>query len=174
MCIDASVQNHHNHHHHIIVFHIFSFRRWLPLPFIVAFSLTLAVEVKVDKYEVPKLVGVVVIVVLLVAVVEIGVLELFVMCSVEIVHAKDVDVDITVVVVVEEPQVMRRTMRPRREMRKRARRSCSPIWIRLYFNKIRGLLSSLFINIKKTFKPLNKTEILRTKFLYKLFVAGIQ
>ena len=139
--------------------------------------MTLAVEVKVDKYEVPKLVGVVVIVVLLVAVVEIGVLELFVMCSVEIVHAKDVDVDITVVVVVvvvEEPQVMRRTMMPRREMRKRARRSCSPIWIRLYFNKIRGLLSSLFINIKKTFKPLNKTEILRTKFLYKLFVAGIQ
>ena len=93
--------------------------------------MTLAVEVKVDKYEVPKLVGVVVIVVLLVAVVEIGVLELFVMCSVEIVHAKDVDVDITVVVVVEEPQVMRRTMRPRREMRKRVRRSCSPIWIRL-------------------------------------------
>ena len=122
--------------------------------------MTLAVEVKVDKYEVPKLVGVVVIVVLLVAVVEIGVLELFVMCSVEIVHAKDVDVDITVVVVVEEPQVMRRTMRPRREMRKRVRRSCSPIWIRLYFNKIRGLLSSLFINIKK---PLNKTEILRKK-----------
>ena len=92
--------------------------------------MTLAVEVKVDKYEVPKLVGVVVIVVLLVAVVEIGVFELFVMCSVEIVHAKDVDVDITVVVV-EEPQVMRRTMRPRREMRKRVRRSCSPIWIRL-------------------------------------------
>ena len=115
--------------------------------------MTLAVEVKVDKYEVPKLVSVVVIVVLLVAVVEIGVLELFVMCSVEIVHAKDVDVDITVVVVeVEEPQVMRRTMMPRREMRKRVRRSCSPIWIRLYFNKIRGLLSSLFINIKKTFK----------------------
>ena len=135
----------------------------------------LAVEVNVDKYDVGKLVSIVVIVVLLVAVVEIGVLELFVMCSVEIVHAKDVDVDITVVVVVvEEPQVMRRTMRPRREMRKRARRSCSPIWIRLYFNKIRGLLSSLFINIKKTFKPLNKTEILRTKFLYKLFVAGIQ
>ena len=137
--------------------------------------MTLAVEVKVDKYEVPKLVSVVVIVVLLVAVVEIGVLELFVMCSVEIVHAKDVDVDITVVVVVvEEPQVMRRTMMPRREMRKRARRSCSPIWIRLYFNKIRGLLSSLFINIKKTLKPLNKTEIPRTKFLYKLFVAVFQ
>ena len=94
--------------------------------------MTLAVEVKVDMYEVVKLVVVfvVVVIVLLPAVVEIGVLELFVMCSVEVANAKDVDVDITVVVV-EETQVMRRTMMPRREMRKRARRSCSPIWIRL-------------------------------------------
>ena len=111
------------------------FRYRLCLPFFVPFALTLAVEVKVDKYEDVKLVGVVVIVVLIAAVVEIGVVELFVMCSVEVVHAKDVDVDITVVgVVVEKGQVMRRTMMPRRETRKRTRRRRRPIWIRLCFN----------------------------------------
>ena len=71
-----------------------------------------AVEVKVDKYEVVKLVGfgvgvVVVVVIVVVAVVKFGVLELFVMSSVGVVHAKDVDVDIkVVVVVVEESQVV--------------------------------------------------------------------
>ena len=75
-----------------------------------------------------------------VAVVKIGVVELFVMSSVEVVHAKDVDVDITVVVVVVEgSQVMRRTMMPRRETRKRTRRTRSPIWIRLCFNQIISL-----------------------------------
>ena len=113
------------------------FKCRLRLPFIVAFSLTLAVEVKVDMYEVVKLVVVfaVVVIVLLPAVVEIGVLELFVMCSVEVANAKDVDVDITVVVV-EETQVMRRTMMPRRETRKRTRRTRRPIWIRLCINLI--------------------------------------
>ena len=58
---------------------------YIPLPFIVAFSLMPAVEVKVDKYEVVKLVGfgvgvVVVVVIVVVAVVKFGVLELFVMC----------------------------------------------------------------------------------------------
>ena len=35
----------------------------------------------------------------------------------------------------EESQVMRRTMKPRRETRRRTRRKCSPIWIRLCFNQ---------------------------------------
>ena len=61
------------------------FKCQLRLPFIVAFSLMPAVEVKVDKYEVVKLVGfgvgvVVVVVIVVVAVVKFGVLELFVMC----------------------------------------------------------------------------------------------
>ena len=101
----------------------------------------LAVEVKVDKYDVVKFVAVVVIVVLLVAVVGIGVLELFVMCSVEVVHAKDDDVDTTVVIVVveEETQVMRRTNVPRRKTMKRARRSCSLTWIFLRFSKVISL-----------------------------------
>ena len=112
----------------------------------------LAVEVKVEKNEVVKLVGVVVVfvVVVVVAVGKIGVLELFVNCSVEVADAKDVDVDVditdvdvditvVVVVVVEGSQVMRRTMMPRRETGKRTRRRRSPIWIRLCFNQIISL-----------------------------------